>query len=153
MSSPVPTTGSPAGTTVTGRVAVDDDGALFVDVPRRSACQSCGKDSACGMSVLGGLAGTAGFVRMDLKDGTAQSGDTVTLSCPQDGLLKAAVIAYAPPALGLVGGAVTAALNGGGDGVQALGALGGLVLGLMITRWAAAKSRLPAMTILKGANS
>lgn len=147
MSSPVPITGSPHMTTVTGRVVRDGDG-LFVDVPRRSACQSCGKESGCGMSLLSGLAG-GGSMRMNLREGVAEPGSSVVLGCPQDGLLKAAFIAYAPPALGLVVGAVVAALNGSGEGVQALGALGGLIVGLMLTRVAAAKARLPAMRILK----
>ena len=135
-------------TTVTGRV-IRDGGNLYIDVPRRSACQSCGKESGCGMSLLGGLAGN-GSMRLSLNDDAADPGAEVVLGCSQDGLLKAAFIAYAPPALGLVLGAVAAALSGLGEGVQALSALGGLALGLMLTRVAAAKTRLPAMQIYKG---
>ena len=137
---------------VTATVVQGKDGGLVLNVPRRSACKSCSKDDGCGMSMLGGLTATQGM-KMELNPGVAQVGDTLELGCSQDGLVKAAFIAYAPPALGLVLGASAAALNGGGDGVQALGALGGLMIGLLCTRGLAAKSRLPKMHILKGASS
>ena len=138
----------PVLTTVGGRVIADDDGRLFVDVPRRSACQSCGKESGCGMSVLGGLS-VSQSVRLELQDVGVDPGQTVQLSCPQDGLVKAAILAYAPPALGVVAGAVAMALSGFGDGAQAFGALLGLGLGLMTTRMVASHSALPQMYILK----
>lgn len=133
-----------ASPTVTGHVVRDDAGRLWVDVPRRSACQSCGKSSACGMSVLGGLS-SAGSIRLN-ADGLAE-GASVDLACPSSGLLKAAFLAYGLPALGLVGGAVSMAVLEFGDGVQALGAGLGLVLAIILTRRTVARGHLPTLSI------
>jgi len=137
-----------ADVTVSGLVVADGDGRLFVDVPRRSACQSCNKESGCGMSVLGGLS-VSQSLRLELQDVRVDPGQSVQLSCPQDELVKAAVLAYAPPALGVVAGAVTMALSGFGDGGQAFGALAGLGLGLVTVRMLASHSALAQMYILK----
>jgi len=148
MNNPMSLSAPSEESTVSGRVVAGDDGRLFVDVPRRSACQSCGKESGCGMSVLGALS-VSQSLRLELQDISVVAGQSVRLSCPQDGLLKAALMAYAPPALGVVMGAVAMALNGFGDGAQVLGALTGLALGLMTTRMLATRSALPKMNILK----
>ncbi|MBF0246500.1 MAG: SoxR reducing system RseC family protein [Alphaproteobacteria bacterium] len=132
----------------TGRVMRDRKGRTWVGVPRRSACKSCGQGDRCGMSVLGGLGGDQ-TLRLPLDGVDYQVGDVVNVSCPRDGLLAAAMLAYGRPALGLMGGAVCAVAFQVKDEYQALGALTGLILGLMITRWAAARAGLPNMNVAK----
>ncbi|OEJ66249.1 SoxR reducing system RseC family protein [Magnetovibrio blakemorei] len=151
--STVPLTGNPQNTTVSGRVVSGAGGQLFVDVPRRSACKSCSKESGCGMSVLGGLS-VSQSLRFEMQGGVeATPGETVQLSCSHDGLVKAALMAYLPPVLGLVAGSVATSLSGFGDGLQALGALVGLGLGLILTRALAVHGGLPQMHIHEGKNS
>lgn len=153
MNSSVPLTGNAQDTTVSGRVVAGADGQLFVDVPRRSACKSCAKESGCGMSVLGGLS-VSQSLRFEMQgDVKATPGETVQLSCSHDGLVKAALMAYVPPVLGLVAGSVATSLSGFGDGLQALGALVGLGLGLILTRALAVHGGLPQMHIREGKNS
>lgn len=134
-------------TVVSGTVVQDDLGRLFVDVPRMSACQSCSKSKGCGTSMLGSLGGTKDL-RFRLK-GKAEVGDTIRLVCDQDDLVRAAFLAYMPPAVGMVLGGASAALSGSGDGVQALCALGGLCLGLILTRGLSTRDRVPAMQVIK----
>ncbi|MCR4379346.1 MAG: SoxR reducing system RseC family protein [Rhodospirillales bacterium] len=131
--------------TVSGQVMRDGAGRLWLDVPRLSACQSCDKTSTCSMSVLGGLAGSASM-RLPVEGVDLHSGDRVTVACSSNGLLKSAFLAYGLPSLGLVVGAAMMAVMNFDDGAQALGAGLGLILGVMITRWAVARGHLPALT-------
>jgi sigma-E factor negative regulatory protein RseC len=131
--------------TVSGQVLRDGAGRYWLDVPRRSACQSCGKSSACSMNALGGLVGSANM-RLPIEGLGLSSGDRVTVACSTDSLLKSAFLAYGLPSLGLVVGAAIMAMMNFGDGGQALGAGMGLALGVMITRWAVARGFLPALT-------
>ena len=134
--------------TVTGRIELDAQGRTWVAVPRRSACQSCGKSSGCGMSVLGGLAGGQ-KTRLPIAGMDAREGDTVALSCAPGGLLKAAFLAYGLPVLGLVLGAGAAALMNLNDASQMLGAGAGLVAGLLLARLAAKHGRTPTLRLIE----
>jgi len=137
---------SNATATVSGQVVRDDAGRLWIDVPRRSACQTCGKSKGCGMGVLGGLGGN-GAVRMAADTPGLVVGQRVAVTCASSDLLLAAFLAYGLPALGLVVGAVAMAVMNFGDGAQALGAASGLILGVLITRQAVARGHLAAMTL------
>ncbi len=137
---------SNATATVSGHVVRDGAGRLWVDVPRRSACQTCAKSKGCGMGVLGGLGGNGG-VRVAVDAPGLVAGQRVSVTSASSGLLQAAFLAYGLPALGLVVGAVTMAVMNFGDGAQALGAALGLVLGALITRQAVARGHLAAMTL------
>lgn len=134
-----------SGPTVSGLVLRDGAGRLWLDVPRHSACQSCGKSSSCSMGVLGGLAGSASM-RVPIDDENLRAGDQVTVVCSSTGLLKSAFLAYGLPSVGLVLGAAMMAVMNFADGAQALGAGMGLVLGVMTTRWAVAQGHLPTLT-------
>lgn len=135
-------------TPVFGRVVRDGAGHQWIDVPRRSACQSCGKSSDCGMSLLGSLAGDKSL-RLPIAGLSVRDGAQVELSCSSRGLLRAAFLAYGLPSMGVVGGAVVAALLDYGDGVQAMSAFLGLALGVMTTRLAVARGHLPTMTLIE----
>lgn len=132
--------------TVYGQVVRDASGRMWVDVPRRSACHSCEKTSGCSMSVLGGLVGGQ-TTRLPIDGLDMRDGETVQLSCPSEGLLKAAFLAYGLPAFAMVVGALVAATLTVSDLYQALGAAGGLALGVLITRWLVARGHLPTMTL------
>jgi len=133
-------------TTVSGHVVRDGAGRLWIDVPRRSACQTCDKSKGCGMGVLGSLSGN-GSIRLAADGRAVHVGDQVALTCSSSALLKAAFLAYGLPALGLVFGAVAMALMNFSDGAQVLGAALGLGLGVLTTRQAVARGHLPKLTL------
>lgn len=137
-----------SATSVFGRVVRDGAGRQWIDVPRRSACQSCGKSSDCGMSILGSLAGDPNL-RLPIDGLSVHDGAQVELSCASSGLLRAAFLAYGLPTLGMVGGALAAAALDFGDGVLALSALVGLALGVMTTRLAVARGHMPTLTLIE----
>jgi positive regulator of sigma E activity len=135
--------------TVHGLITKTKDDQIFIDVPRQSGCQGCGKKEGCSMTVLAGL-GPSQSLRLAVSNQSLKVGETVDLKCSHKGLVKAAFWAYGPGSVGLVVGASVAALNGYGDGGQALGALLGLGLGLFVTRLAVRRGGLPTLEILKG---
>lgn len=137
---------SEAFSSVTGRVSVDADGRTWIDVPRRSACQSCGKSSACSVSVLGGLTGGQ-TTRLPVEGLDVREGQSVQLTCTSENLLKAAFLAYGLPALGVVAGGLCAAAAQGGDGLAFLGAALGLGLGVASARWLTTRGHVSEMTI------
>ncbi len=144
-------TNTPAGPLITsGRVVTDKAGVPWVEVSRETACGGCSNNDCCSSAQEEeepGL-GVPGKMRFAL-DGqwSEHEGERVELACSQNGLLFAALLAYGIPTLGGVLGGVLAAGAGLGDGLQALGALGGLVLGFMLARWAVARGQLPLVTL------
>lgn len=133
----------PLAHTVIGRVVRDGQDRLWIKVPRLSACQGCGKSDSCATPQMGGGAPS----RLPVVGLDVRAGDTVSLSCAGQGVLKAAFLAYGVPALGLVLGALGAALAGGGDFAELLGAALGLGLGLLTTRLAVARGHLPELIL------
>lgn len=140
---------SDEGTTaVSGTVVQDAQGRTWVDVPRRSACLSCGKSSGCSMSVLGGLTGGQ-TTRLSVDGLELAPGQQVELACPSGGVLKAAVLAYGMPLAGVVGGALIAAALEFSQGAQMLCAGLGLGVGVLLLRWAGRQGSLANLTLIE----
>lgn len=135
-------------TAVSGTVVKDAQGRTWVDVPRRSACQSCGKSSGCSMSVLGGLAGGQ-TTRLSVDGMDLEPGQQVALACPSSGVLKAAVLAYGVPLLGVVGGALIAAAFDFSQGAQMLSAAVGLGVGILVLRRSGRQGGLANLTLIE----
>lgn len=135
-------------TTVSGTVVKDAQGRTWVEVPRRSACQSCGKSSGCSMSVLGGLTGGQ-ITRLSVGGLELPPGQQVKLACPAGGVLKAAMLAYGVPLAGVMGGALIAAALDQSQGAQMLSAGLGLGLGVLAMRWAGRQGGLTNLTIIE----
>jgi sigma-E factor negative regulatory protein RseC len=115
--------------------AMRPGGQVEVKVRRAEACHSCAAKGAC--TTLAGNTGDLILV-VDNPVGAAP-GDQVTLTLDEASVIKASAVLYLVPALGLVGGAVAGwlsfvSLGLARDPATALGALGGLGLGLMATR-------------------
>ncbi len=107
----------------------------LVTVHRAEACHSCSVKGAC--SALGGQ--TKDLVLEAENDARAQPGDRVTLSMPQSSVVKASMVLYLLPALGLVAGAVLGrevALAQGWitDPASITGSFLGLVVGFAISK-------------------
>lgn len=133
---------------VFGTVVKDAQGRTWVDVPRRSACQSCGKSSGCSMSVLGGLAGGQA-TRLSVSGVNLAPGQHVELVCPTTGVLKAALLAYGLPLAGLVVGALVAVAFDFSQGAQVLCAGVGLGAGALALRWASRRGDLANLTLIE----
>lgn len=107
-----------------GRVVGLQGAEAWVQTVRQGACQSCKVRSGCGQRLLTELSGGKASqvrVRNVLQ---AQVGDQVLLGIGETALLRASLLVYLVPLLGLVAGAVLAhRLLGLGDAGAALVAL------------------------------
>ena len=139
--------------TVTGNAP---GGRIQVTVERGEACHACQAKGAC--QALGGQ--TRDIVLTVDNELDAAPGDRVRITMAETAVIKASLVLYLFPALGLVGGAAVGwALAGpmgwSNDPPAILGALGGLVLGfvaswLVGSRMARNKTFAPRLTAITG---
>jgi len=101
-------------------------------VPLVSGCGSCGKSSDCGTAKLARLLPSASRELELPALPEHRVGDVLELGLPEAALLVAALLAYLPPLLGLVAGAL--AISPVGAELQPLGALLGTVAGFSGSR-------------------
>jgi sigma-E factor negative regulatory protein RseC len=119
-------------------VISNEAGIAEVEVVRQSSCHGCSAQSACGVSLLDRVLGRRPqrLVLTDALD--VRPGEEVVVGVPEGALLKAAVVAYMIPLLGLLGGALAGEqLVAGASPSQSLpllAGIGGLALGLAVTR-------------------
>ncbi|WP_018989072.1 SoxR reducing system RseC family protein [Aromatoleum toluclasticum] len=114
-----------------GVVRSVEGGRALVAVPVQG-CSSCGERSRCGVGKLAGGAKVS-LVTVPACDGLAP-GDAVTLAADPDAINRAALLGYLLPALLIVAGAVGGDRLAHTDVAAVLGAFGGLVLGVLVTR-------------------
>ncbi|NMG32618.1 SoxR reducing system RseC family protein [Aromatoleum evansii] len=114
-----------------GVVRSVEGGRALVAVPVQG-CSSCGERSRCGVGKLAG-GGKVSLVTVPACAGLAP-GDAVTLAADPDAINRAALFGYLLPALLIVAGAVGGDRLAHTDIAAALGAFGGLVLGVLVTR-------------------
>jgi sigma-E factor negative regulatory protein RseC len=112
---------------------------IQVTVRRSEACHSCSAKGAC--QTLGGQ--TEDLLLALDNTVNAEPGDQVRITIEESALVKASLVLYLVPALGLIGGALVGTLLAGktgwdNDGTSLVGSLVGLVLGLF-TSWAMGK--------------
>ena len=125
-----------------------------VTVQRSEACNSCSAKGAC--RTLGGQTGNL-LLALD-NTVNAEPGDQVRITIEESALVKASLVLYLVPALGLVGGALGGSLVAGktgwdNDGTAVVGSLVGLVFGLFMSwlmgkRMAAGKTFIPRLTAI-----
>jgi sigma-E factor negative regulatory protein RseC len=118
------------------RVVAKHDGSVDVVAVRQSACGSCAVKNGCGTSLI-----AAWFERRQnrfrLRDTLdAEVGDAVVVGLDEGLLQRGALLLYAVPLGGLIGGAVAGDMLFARIGLAAeLGAVGAGLLGLMMTLW------------------
>jgi sigma-E factor negative regulatory protein RseC len=117
------------------RVVAVGDGRAQLTCHVESSCKSCGAGRGCGLRLL---ARDRNIV-LDLPrpvDGRPGlvPGQTVTISIPDDDVLRAAALAYLPALLGLLAGALIGHWLGEGDGAVALAGLLGAAGGWRLAR-------------------
>ena len=112
----------------TGRVVAVEEGAVWVETIRQSACQSCSAKSGCGHSALSKL----GRQSVHLRAGTTQSytvGDEVVIGVPEQVVVTSSLLAYIMPLVLALVFAIPVDAFTHSDGLTALAGMAGLFLG------------------------
>lgn len=116
----------------TGIVTRVEGDYAWVEIGTSSGCGSCKSQGSCGSGLLGIQAPSRQHRLLNTVG--ARPGDAVTVSMPEGGVLKAAVLAYLLP-LGLgIAGAAGGLWAGGGDGHALVGLIAGLGGGWLLLR-------------------
>jgi len=108
---------------------------IFVKIRRAEACHSCSARTACFT-----LGGQSKEMVLELDNTiNARPGDEVTLSMPEGSIIKASMVLYLIPAVGLLVGAILGNRLAGiwgmsPDAVSIAGSLVGLTVGFLISK-------------------
>lgn len=116
--------------TVTG---LDGNWAL-IQMQRQSACSHCELSNGCGTGVIGRLLGLRSKPVKIKNEYQLKPGDSVILGLPEEALLKASLLIYGLPLLGLiVGGMLAFWITGKSDLYAFVFASAGFVTGFQIS--------------------
>ena len=103
-----------------------------LEIERKTACGICGQTRGCGNSIWGKLFSHQSSAFKALNRINAKVGDSVIVGINEQALLKSALLLYILPlATMLIGAILTTQLFADTNGNAMLGALAGLVLGLL----------------------
>lgn len=123
--------------TETGQViAVDKDG-LWVETLKKTTCSACAARHGCGQRVLASASQNMSLIKALFRQDNPdiwRVGDTVSIGIEETTLLKAALYVYLGPLLCLLLFVSTGAWLGLSDGVLAMLAVAGILLGGLIVR-------------------
>lgn len=128
----------------TGRIVAIEPEGLWVETIQRSTCGSCAAQKGCGQSLLAKLSGHTSYlwVLLEGRDpGAYRLGDEVQLGIPEDVVVKGSLFVYLLPLLAMILGSGLAHSASGSEGLSVLGGLAGLLLGGLLVRWRAHKTR------------
>ncbi|WP_049723769.1 SoxR reducing system RseC family protein [Gilvimarinus polysaccharolyticus] len=124
-------------------VAVESDG-LWVETIQRSTCGSCAAQKGCGQSLLAKLTGHTSYLWVSLAgraSGDYKIGDEIQLGVPEAVVANGSLFVYFLPLLTLLMATLVAHYSVGSEGLTALAAIVGLVLGGALVRWRAHATR------------
>jgi sigma-E factor negative regulatory protein RseC len=120
----------------TGRVVALEQGAVWVETVRVSACQSCSANKGCGHAVLDRHRGGSRARIRALNDLPLAVDQAVVLGLPEGALMKSAVMVYLVPLLLLfIGALVGDAVTGPAGSGAVIGGVSGLLFGFLLNRW------------------
>jgi sigma-E factor negative regulatory protein RseC len=125
--------------TETGRVVAVEADSLWIETIRRSTCNSCSAQKACGHGLMNKLdSGRQHHVRA-LLDGQAADDfnldDEVEISIPEQVLVVGPLVVYMLPLLLMLAGAIITAQFLAGDVAAFAGSVVGLSVGLGLVRY------------------
>jgi sigma-E factor negative regulatory protein RseC len=121
----------------TGRILAVESQGLWVETIQRSACGSCQAQKACGHSALAKWGASASYlwVLLEGRDSNHyQIGGEVRIGIPEDVIAKGSMFVYLVPLIGMIIATIIAHHYLLSDGVTALYALCGLLIGAAIVR-------------------
>jgi sigma-E factor negative regulatory protein RseC len=105
-----------------------------IQMQRASVCSHCELNSGCGMGAIGRLLGHRSKPVMIVNEHQLKAGDSVILGLPERAFLKASLLIYGLPLLGLmVGGLLASWVIGKSELFVIAFALVGFVAGLQIS--------------------
>ena len=117
------------------RVVAVEHGRVWLEPEVTASCGSCSSVGLCSIGKDAGAARKLAARRFELPgDLGLRVGERVVVGVRDDTLVKGAMTAYGIPLLTIMAGGITGQEWGGTDGMAALGALGGLIVGLLIAR-------------------
>jgi sigma-E factor negative regulatory protein RseC len=124
----------PQGTIV---AVIRDSGGTraIVDVEPGLVCARCAAGRGCGAGILSARPGNRRLEATLDNDLELAEGDVVNISLAHGNVLRAALIVYGLPLAGAAGAALLAYLLALGDGGAAAMAVGGLLGGVLISRY------------------
>ena len=124
--------------TETGRVVAVESDCLWVETIRRSTCNSCSAQKACGHGLMNKMdSGRQHQLRVQLdhqQSGQFKLDDEVEISIPEQVLVVGALVVYLLPLLLLLAGAIITAQFQAGDVAAFAGSVAGFVIGLLLVR-------------------
>lgn len=122
-----------------GRILSVEQGAVWVETIRRSACDSCQARNGCGQSVLQrlGLGARQGFIRVidDQPGSSYQTGEEIIIGIPENAVVSGSAVIYLIPLLALFAAALLAQALGAGEPVTIVAGLFGMGIGFAVVRW------------------
>lgn len=122
-----------------GRVLSVEQGAVWVETVRRSACDSCQARNGCGQSILQrlGLGARSGFIRVldEQAESRRQPGEEIIIGIPESAVLHGSAVVYLLPLLVLFAGALMAQLAGATEPLIILAGFLGMGIGFAAVRW------------------
>lgn len=123
-----------------GRIVALEEGAVWIETLRQSACGSCAAQKGCGQSALARLSQKPMHVRA-LTNLTLQVDDEVIIGIPEDILLKSSLIVYLVPLLATLLAALLTQAFTSSEGWITLAGAAGMAAGFLWVRWHSARVR------------
>lgn len=117
----------------TGRVVAVEDGAVWVETIRQSACDDCSAKSGCGHSALSKLGRKAVHLRAQTRQ-AFEVGEEVVIGVPEQVVVTSSLLAYIMPLVIALAFAIPVDAKTGSDAYTALAVLAGLALGFIALR-------------------
>ena len=130
--------------TETGRVVAIESDSLWVETIQKSTCGSCAAQKGCGQSVLARLMGHTSYIRVLLQGRSPEDfrlGQEVDIGVPESLVVRGSLFVYLVPLMFMLLGAGLGDSWAQSDAWSAFGALLGLVVGGLLVRWRADRSR------------
>lgn len=128
-----------SGNVSSGIVTRLDGDFAWIEVVSGGSCGNCKSQGGCGSGLLG-LTASPRQYRLQNTVG-ARPGDTVTITMPDGGVIKAALLGYLVPLLLGIAGAATGMRLGGADAHALIGLGLGLAGGLLLVRRASRRRK------------
>ena len=122
----------------TGRIVAIEPQGVWVETIQRSACGSCQAQKGCGHSALAKLGASASrlWVILEGRDANRFSvGDEVQIGVPEEVIAGGSLFVYMLPLLTMIAATLVAHNSQLSDGLTAICALLGLLVGAAIVRW------------------
>lgn len=117
-----------------GRIVAIEEGAVWIETLRQSACGSCAAQKGCGQSALARLSQKPMHVRA-LTDLTLHVDDEVIIGIPEDILLKSSLLVYLVPLMATLVLALLVQPFTSSEGWVTLAGATGMASGFLWVRW------------------